>query len=248
MNAIDKGGRTLRLGDTVEIEVQVPIVAVQGDINSTNAEMQLIVPTQPSMMVVNSGDVFLQGTAFVDIALEEVSTPEVPSNILATSVNVLELTVSWGNEETVDPDLDFLVEYDTSSEFDSSPIVTIVDPDQREKVFSDLTAGTYYVRVMARNSVGEVSDWSDVSNTTLLIGAIASSDLLNPGTGYSANDVLTAIGGDSNATFTAEEVDGGGGVTVLTTATQGTGYVVDEICSMSGGDGSGAQIKVTVIS
>lgn len=67
------------------------------------------------------------------------------------------------------------------------------------------------------------------------------------GTAYTVGDILTIVGGDSNATVTVLTVDGSGVVLTIELTDNGTGYVVGNNYTTTGGTGTGALINVTSV-
>lgn len=68
MTALDKGGKTISVGDKVLVPIEVPVVEVDPR-GAENSEVQLVFPVLPAVSVVESGNVYKDGTAFVDIKI-----------------------------------------------------------------------------------------------------------------------------------------------------------------------------------
>ena len=75
-------------------------------------------------------------------------------------------------------------------------------------------------------------------------GSVATIAIANGGTGYAPGDLLTIVGGGSNATFTVDTVEGA--LTAVVISQGGTGYLVGDAITISGGGGN-ATLEVTAV-
>ena len=76
-------------------------------------------------------------------------------------------------------------------------------------------------------------------------GAIKTVTIANGGSGYTAYDLISIIGADSNAKVYISAVNGGGTAISLFINTGGSGYSVANGVSTTGGTGSGFEINIT---
>lgn len=76
-------------------------------------------------------------------------------------------------------------------------------------------------------------------------GEVLGNSLNAAGTGYAADEIVTVVGGNSNATLYIDAVDGSGAVLSYHNNTGGTGYSIATGASTTGGSGSGFKINIT---
>ena len=88
-------------------------------------------------------------------------------------------------------------------------------------------------------------------DNAIVQAALISIAINNPGTGYAVNDTGTIDGGDGNATYLVDAVDGGGGVTAITLSFGGTAYssVTAATTTVGGGQpGAGTGLTLDTVS
>lgn len=73
------------------------------------------------------------------------------------------------------------------------------------------------------------------------------STVINGGSGYLVNDVLTVSGGGGNATVTVATIDGSGKVLTVTLTNAGTNYTVGGDISTTGGTGTGCKLYIKTL-
>jgi hypothetical protein len=109
------------------------------------------------------------------------------------------------------------------------------------------------VSVSADNdSPSEIGHYTDVGIngsgfTPVNSGLIRGVSVNTAGTGYTVNDILTIVGGDSNANVIVLTINGGGGILTVSLGDAGTGYSIASGLSLTGGTGSGGKINVLTL-
>jgi hypothetical protein len=110
---------------------------------------------------------------------------------------------------------------------------------------TNLNGGSLQLR--PGESTGGGSALVQLYGSALTSGAIAAVAILNGGSGYAVNDVLTITSGSADATVTVNSVNGSGVVQTISLTSPGTSYAVSKGQPTSGGAGSGATINVTFL-
>ena len=96
-------------------------------------------------------------------------------------------------------------------------------------------------------AIGQPISISASENPTVS-GAILTSSLDAGGSGYAEGDTGTVVGGDDNATYIVDTVDGGGAILTYTITAGGTGYIpTDYVLATTTGVDVGGRIVVDSI-
>jgi len=99
------------------------------------------------------------------MSVELTSVPADPTNFTASAESNTSIALAWNYDSFIEDE--FLIQYDTESDFSSGNTPVSVNKDNRTYSLTGLENGTYYVRIAASNSLSS-SNWVEADNSVLL--------------------------------------------------------------------------------
>lgn len=111
------------------------------------------------------------------MSVELTSVPADPANVTATAASSTSIAISWDYNSFIEDE--FLVQYDTESDFSSGNASLSVNRINRTYTLTGLASNdTYYIRIAASNSLN-ASSWVEADNSVDLLEVPAAPNLLS---------------------------------------------------------------------